>query len=164
METIKIIVPVTFTGNIKVEVPVDVPQERRDSLARNFALVHVLTTTNNPDAPEGEACAGYEAEFGLNDATVEWEWDSCKTVGVSGRWSLQGDDDTTSALVTKLTAKAHSAGLHPEDLDETIHDLTSSTAADINNGGLDAQVRYLVKEMGTRHAEEQIDKLIAEKE
>ena len=66
--------------------------------------------------------------------------------------------------MTKLTAKARSAGLQPEDLDETVHDLTSSTASDINNGGLDAQVRYLVKEMGPEEAERQVGKLIAEKE
>ena len=88
---------------------------------------------------------------GLQDDRRRWEW------------SLQADDET-SAVVTKLTAKARSAGLQPEDLDETVHDLKSSTASDINNGGLDAQVRYLVKEMGPEEAERQIGKLIAEKE
>jgi hypothetical protein len=54
--------------------------------------------------------------------------------------------------------------LQPEDLDESVHDVASGIASDANNGGLDAQVRFLVKELGAGHAEEQLDKLIADKE
>jgi len=163
METVKIVVPVTFTGNIEVEVPAEIPQEHRDSLARKVALARVLATTDNPDAPEDDACAEYEAEFGLDEATAGQNWDACKTAGVSGKWSLETDDDI-AAVVTKLAAKAHSAGMQPEDLDETVHDLASGIAANVNNGGVDEQIKFLVKELGARHAQEQIDKLIADKE
>ena len=64
-EMTKVVVSVSFTGAVEVEVPADVPQERRESLARKVALARVLATTENPDAPEDDACAEYEEEFGL---------------------------------------------------------------------------------------------------
>jgi len=42
------------------------------------------------------------------------------------------------------------AGVDSEDLDELIHDFKSSEAADINNGGLDSQVLYLVDAVGIK--------------
>ena len=41
-----------------------------------------------------------------------------------------------------------------------MHELASSVAADINNGGLEDQVRYLVEGLGTEHAERQLDELV----
>ena len=160
---LKVVVPVSFAGTVEVEVPADIPQERRESLARKVALARVLATTENPDAPEDDACAEYETEFGLDEATAERNWDGCRTTGVSGQWSLQADDDH-AAVVERLADKAESAGLKPEDLDETVHELASSIAADINNGGLEEQVRYLVKETGAQQTERQIDELIEERQ
>ena len=60
--------------------------------------------------------------------------------------------------------KAASAGLQPEDIDEMVHELASSFAADANNGGLDEQVKYLVEGLGAQHTEQQIDELIEERQ
>jgi hypothetical protein len=160
---VKVVVPVNFTGTVEVELPADVPQQRRESLARKVAIARILATTDNPDAPEDDACAEYESEFGLDEATVGRDWDECRTTGVSGQWSLQADDDR-AAVAGRLADKAESAGLKPEDLDEAIHELASGIAADINNGGIEEQVRYLVKETGARQTERQIDELIEERQ
>ena len=72
------------------------------------------------------------------------------------------DVDDLAAVVERLASKADSAGLEPEDLDETVHELASSVAADVNNGGLEDQVRYLVEGLGAQHAERQLDELIEE--
>ena len=53
-------------------------------------------------------------------------------------------DDGRSAEVERLTNKADIAGLQPENLDDLIHDLAASVAADVNNGGLADQIEYLV--------------------
>ena len=90
---LKVVVPVSFTGAVEVDLPPGVPQERREALARKVALARILATTENPDAPEDDACAEYEKEFGLGEATAGRDWDGCKTAGVSGSWSLQADDD-----------------------------------------------------------------------
>ena len=58
--------------------------------------------------------------------------------------------DDRAAVVKRLVNKAESAGLQPEDLDETVHDLVSGVASDINNGGLEDQVKYLVEGLGAR--------------
>jgi len=50
--------------------------------------------------------------------------------------------------------------LDPEDLDDIVHDLTASVAADVNNGGLEDQIAYLVDGLGAEHAERQLDELI----
>ena len=123
----------------------------------------MLATTENPDAPEDDACGEYETEFGLDEATAGRNWDACRTTGTSGQWSLQADDDR-AAVVERLADKAESAGLEPEDLDEAVHELASSIAADVNNGGIEEQVRYLVKETGAQQTERQIDELIEERQ
>jgi hypothetical protein len=86
---LKVGVSVNFTGVVEVELPADVPQERREALARKVALARVLATTENPDAPDDDACAEYEEEFNLGDTTAGRDWDGCVTTGVSGTWSLQ---------------------------------------------------------------------------
>ena len=164
-KTEKVTVPVVFTGSVAVEVPTAVPQERREALARRVALARLpaMTTGNPSDAPDHKAREEYAAEFGLNDEATARDWDGCRTAGVSGAWSVPNVAETDAA-VRRLAAKAASAGLKPEDLDESVHDLASGIAANVNNDGPEAQVRYLVKEMGAGDAEREIDKLIAEKE
>jgi len=79
---------------------------------------------------------------------------------------LQPEAEATAddrAVVERLVNKADSAGLQPEDLDEMVHDLVSGIAADINNEGVDGQIKYLVKEMGAQDTEREIDKLIEER-
>ena len=56
--------------------------------------------------------------------------------------------------------KADAAGLEPEDLDEIVHEFAASIAADVNNGGLEDQIRYLVDGMGVQQTEQQLDELI----
>jgi hypothetical protein len=62
--------------------------------------------------------------------------------------------------IERLVDKADAAGLEPEDLDEIVHEFAASIAADVNNGGLDGQVRYLVDGMGVQQTERQLDDLI----
>jgi hypothetical protein len=150
-------VPVSFTGMVEVDVPDDVPQERREALARKVALARALATTENPDAPEDDACGEYEEEFGLDEATAGRDWDGCETAGAIGRWSAAGD---VAAAAERLAEKAAAAGLEPEDLDETVHELASGVAADVNNGGLEEQVRYLVERLGAEYAKRQLDELV----
>ena len=53
-------------------------------------------------------------------------------------------DDGRSAEVERLANKADAAGLQPEDLDNLVHDLAASVAADVNNSGLEGQLHYLI--------------------
>ena len=62
--------------------------------------------------------------------------------------------------IERLVDKADAAGLEPEDLDEIVHEFAASIAADVNNGGLEDQIRYLVDGMGVQHTERQLDDLI----
>ena len=119
----KVVVPVTFTGTVEVEIPAGVPQERCEALAHKVALARMLATTENPDAPEDDACAEDEQEFGLGEATAGQDWDGCMTTGVSGMWSLPAVADDHAAVVERLTNKADSAGMKAEDLDDIVHAL-----------------------------------------
>ena len=71
--------------------------------------------------------------------------------------AADGEDVT---VAERLTVKAAASGLKSEDLDEIVHDLAASIAADANNGGLEEQFRYLVAGLGGQHAERQLDELI----
>ena len=63
----------------------------------------------------------------------------------------------------RLADKADASGLKAEDLDEAVHEFAASIAADVNNGGLEDQLRYLVDGLGAQHAERKLDELIAER-
>ena len=52
----------------------------------------------------------------------------------------------------KLAALAAGLGLEAGDLDDLVHDACSRQASEVNNGGLDAQVRFLAQTYGTRQA------------
>ena len=79
---------------------------------------------------------------------------------------LQPDAGATAedraAVVERLSNKADAAGLQPEDVDNLVHDLAASVATDVNDGGLEDQIRYLVEGIGVQHTERQIDELIEE--
>jgi hypothetical protein len=62
--------------------------------------------------------------------------------------------------IERLVDKADAAGLEPEDLDEMVHEFAASIAADVNNGGVEDQIRYLVDGMGVQQTEQQLDELI----
>ena len=52
---------------------------------------------------------------------------------------------TAEELIERLVDKADAAGLQPEEFDEAIHEFAAGVAADVNNGGLEDQIRYLVE-------------------
>lgn len=68
--------------------------------------------------------------------------------------------DSRLAVVERLVNEADIAGLVAEDLDELVRELASSIAADVNNGGLEDQIAYLVVGLGAQPAERQIDELM----
>lgn len=47
-----------------------------------------------------------------------------------------------------LASGDDAAGTYPLDLDEDVHDAASRMASDTNNGGIDAQVDFLVEHLG----------------
>jgi hypothetical protein len=69
------------------------------------------------------------------------------------------EDDSRSPAINALLAKTEAAGLKAEDLDEIVHELTSSIAADVNNSGIDGQLSYLIEEMGVQETTKQIEQL-----
>jgi hypothetical protein len=73
--------------------------------------------------------------------------------------TLPADHDQ---LLEQLVAKAEAAGLEAEDFDETVHELASNIAADINNAGLEDQLGYLIDEWGGEAAAREIDRLAEE--
>ncbi|SMB96844.1 hypothetical protein SAMN00808754_1683 [Thermanaeromonas toyohensis ToBE] len=49
----------------------------------------------------------------------------------------------------ELMCWARECGIKPEDLDELVHEFKAAEAAEINNGGLEAQLEYLVQCCGS---------------
>jgi hypothetical protein len=69
-----------------------------------------------------------------------------------------------AALVERLANRADTAGLVAEDFDDLVHELAASVAADVNNSGLENQLRYLVDGIGSQHTERQLDELIEKRQ
>jgi hypothetical protein len=51
----------------------------------------------------------------------------------------------------ELLELAHQTIDDPEGLDEYVHDVASAQASDVNNGGLVAQLNFLVEHLGVEH-------------
>lgn len=51
----------------------------------------------------------------------------------------------TPDVLDELEKYAEKLGIKDEDLDEEVHDCKGAEAADINNGGLRAQIEYLLQ-------------------
>ena len=148
---------------MEVEIPAGIPPERRETLASKVALARILATTENPDAPEEDACAEYRRSPG-STRRPPGGVGRCKTKGVSGKWSLGKRPRRPCRSRGKARGQSRVRRLEPEDLDEMVHELASSVPADINNGGMEEQVRYLVKGLGAEQTERQIDELIEEQQ
>ena len=71
--------------------------------------------------------------------------------------------DADTAANDDLLAKAEAAGLTAEDLDETVHELANSIAADVNNEGMEGQLRYLIAEWGGEAVAREIDRRAEER-
>ncbi|MGA2258337.1 MAG: hypothetical protein ABSG53_27040 [Thermoguttaceae bacterium] len=67
--------------------------------------------------------------------------------------------DDRGQAINDLLAKVEAAGLRAEDLDEVVHELAASIAADVNNEGMDGQIAYLVEKMGLQATTKQIERL-----
>jgi hypothetical protein len=57
----------------------------------------------------------------------------------------------------ELVALAEGIGLTPEDLDEAVHETASKRASEVNNGGLEAQIDYLIDAFGPQGARSVIE-------
>lgn len=64
--------------------------------------------------------------------------------------------------IQDIISKARVAGVSSEDLDELVHEVVSKTASSINNGGLEAQIEFLVDELGSYEVEKEIEKLLGD--
>ena len=85
----RIDVSVQFTGVVTVAVPSHLSADDAKLLANKLALARILATTDNPDAPEEDACDDYAEECSAKaKATAEEDWDQCEIDGVGGSWSL----------------------------------------------------------------------------
>ena len=81
-------IPVQFTGTVTVMVPDRLSPADAKLLATKLALARILATTDNPDAPEDDACSDYADECSVQArTTAETDWDRCEVHGVSGQWT-----------------------------------------------------------------------------
>ena len=87
-------VPVKFEGVVTVLAPAHLSNADAKLLAQKVALARILATTDNPDAPEEDACEDYADECSARARrTAEEDWDGCKCEGVGGTWSKPQDEE-----------------------------------------------------------------------
>ncbi len=83
-----------------------------------------------------------------------------------GAWCLveeQQKEFNRQESIAQLVDKANKLGLHPEDLDEAVHDAADSLAATINNEGVDKQVAWLIDQLGLSDTEACIAEIAEQK-
>jgi len=123
-----------------------------------------------PAAADNERLAAELLEIGKEllewaETMGGWEakcWTRLRTIISKAPAARESEvpEATSDDQIERLVDKADAAGLEPEDLDEIVHEFAASIAADVNNGGLDDQIRYLVDGMGVQQTERQLDDLI----
>ena len=79
-----------------------------------------------------------------------------------GHSSIANSPSERDGLIAQLLAKAAAAGLEIEDLDETVHELAASIAADVNNEGMEGQLGYMIDQLGVQGATKQLERLAEE--
>ena len=82
----KINVDVTFNGTVAVEVPDSIPLSQQLALAQHITLSRVVATTDNPDAPDEDACDDLARMLKLTDDAAGELWDKVQFAGTSGSW------------------------------------------------------------------------------
>ena len=117
-----------------IDIPADTPDDKLDNAIRKAAAK--INWQEEPPVIVGHYCDADE---------------------------LGDEDDGRDPAIHDLLAKAEAAGLKAEDLDEIVHELTTSIAADINNLGMDGQIAYLIEQMDVQGATKQLDRLVAER-
>ena len=65
---------------------------------------------------------------------------------------MAGASGTRNRELRDLLALARQHGISSDDLDEIVHELVSEQATQINNGGLEAQLSYLIDAIGPAQA------------
>jgi hypothetical protein len=66
------------------------------------------------------------------------------------------DDTEHAAIIAELTELARARGRDETDFDELVHDLYSRRASNVNNDGLEAQIAFIVAELGPESARVEI--------
>ena len=81
----RIDVHVQFTGTVTLLVPDHLSSGDARLLANKLALARIVATTDNPNAPEEDACQDYADECAAK-TTADEDWDACEVQGVGGKW------------------------------------------------------------------------------
>ncbi len=86
----------------------------------------------------GEGPTSIGRRYGVSDQTVR---NRLRERGVQLRPAAGG-------MVAALLARFGTAGLAENTLDDLVHDVASSEASQVNNGGLTAQIPFLLRQLG----------------
>jgi len=70
---------------------------------------------------------------------------------------------SASKEIESLEELATSNSIVPEDLDELVHECGSSEASDINNGGLEHQIEFLIHRLGKARARKMLQEIAESK-
>ncbi len=103
------------------------------------------------------------------DPDKEWECsDLCQEISaLLDELGLMPDDvqpfSSASKEIEFLEELATSHGVVPEALDELVHECASSEASDINNGGLESQIEFLVHRLGKARARTMLQEVVESK-
>lgn len=128
-----------------------------------------MATTDNRDGPEEDTFEEYLAECSDEaKAKADADWDGISSMRVCGTWETTDNakhDLIVKELLAKMAAAAytHDGELHgvPDDhFDHIVHDCASNTASDINNGGFEAQLRFMLEEWGEEETRKAVDEAI----
>ena len=61
---------------------------------------------------------------------------------------MSSDPKTMDEKVREIREYVEKLGIGTEALDEVVHDIKSGEAADINNGGMDSQLKFILEANG----------------
>jgi len=84
----QVLVEVTFSGTVAVNIPDDVAVEHRQKLAESFALSRVIVMEDNPDAPDEDCVMDLADTLKIPEEEVGTMWDGSSVTGVGGSWGI----------------------------------------------------------------------------
>ena len=85
-----ITVPIKFTGDLSVSVPLDISDADAKILAEKYAIAKVVAVTDSLDTEECElmACEELAEEFKISDGAVDKMWANTMAWSLGGAWEV----------------------------------------------------------------------------
>ena len=123
--------------------------------------------TNDPDEPSHWFAEGYSyAHHGTDNWPDDPDMENADAAefcrGLLAGLRHNDDSAPAASVAQELVAEARRVNAEGMDFDDEVRDAASAQASNVNNEGLEAQIRFLLKQVGAPRVREMLERIAGE--